>query len=113
MNDKHDSVGDELREISDDLTWYEPDDPTPREKCPCCDYVSLEERNNYLICPICFWEDDGVDIDDPDEHSGPNHMTLREGRRNFLLVGACNENVINDVLPACERSSFEHRPRKV
>ena len=39
--------------------WYSPTDPTPREVCPCCDYVSLAERGAYLICPLCDWEDDG------------------------------------------------------
>ena len=51
--------------------WYEPDDPAPREICPCCDYLSLPERGNDLICPICFWEDDGGDVDALDRRSGP------------------------------------------
>ena len=106
------SAGDELREMADELTWYEPDDPTPRQQCPCCDYISLPERYNYLICPICFWEDDGVDVDDVDAHSGPNHMTLREGRANFLALGACDAKMLKNVLPAAKRALFEHRPRK-
>src|SRR5687767_10862719 len=59
-------------------------------QCPCCDYFTLDERGGYDICPVCFWEDDGQDIDRPDEHSGPNHMTLREGRDNFRRLGACD-----------------------
>jgi len=112
MNDEfHKSAGDELRDMVDDLTWYEPDDPTPREQCPCCDYISLAERFNYLICPICFWEDDGIDVDRLDSGSGPNHMTLREGRSNFLVFGACDEKMLINVLAVAERSAFEHRPR--
>ena len=112
MNDEsHKSAGDELREIADDLSWYEPDDPTPREQCPCCDYISLPERFNYLICPICFWEDDGIDVDHLDSASGPNHMTLREGRSNFLAFGACDKRMLKNVLPVPERTAFEHRPR--
>ena len=52
-------------------------------QCPCCDYFSLDDRGEYSICSVCFWEDSGWDVDCPDKYSGPNHMTLREGRRNF------------------------------
>ena len=52
-------------------------------QCPCCDYFSLDERGGYDICRICFWEDSGQDLDELDEHSGPNHQTLREARANF------------------------------
>ncbi|WP_145252030.1 CPCC family cysteine-rich protein [Aeoliella mucimassa] len=85
----------------------------PREQCPCCDYISLPERNNYLICPICFWEDDGIDVDRLDVHSGPNQMTLRTGRANFQRIGACDEEMLVNVLPAAERDAFEHRSRSL
>jgi hypothetical protein len=97
----------------DMVKWYEPSDPTPRELCPCCDYVSLAERGNYLICPVCFWEDDGVDVDRLDDPSGPNHMTLREGRANFARIGACDEKSVGHVCPAEERTRYEHWPRDV
>ena len=58
----------------------------PRLACPCCGYLTLEERGVYSICRVCFWEDDGSD--NPGAHSGPNHMTLAQGRRNFARFGA-------------------------
>ena len=97
---------------SEVVGWYEPADPTPRCQCPCCDYISLPERNNYLICPVCYWEDDGQDIDQLDETSSPNHgMTLREARANFLTLGACDFKMLKHVLAVGERSQFEHQPR--
>ena len=93
--------------------WYSPADPTPRELCPCCDYVSLPERGNYLICPICFWEDDGLDVDQLDEHSAPNKITLREGRANYAKLGVCDERMISNVCSAEERAKFERRPREI
>jgi len=93
--------------------WYEPEDPTPREQCPCCDYISLAERGNYLICPICFWEDEGGDVDELDSYSGPNHMTLRDGRANFKLFGACDDKMKKNVLPENERKYFEYKPRNL
>ena len=94
--------------------WYEPDDPTPREQCPCCDYISLPERGSYLICPICFWEDDGQDIDQLDCGSGPNHgLTLREGRRNFKEFGVCELEMKKNVISEDERKHFQYVPRDV
>lgn len=36
--------------------------------CPCCGYKTLDEEppGTYDICSIFFWEDDGVQYDDPD-----------------------------------------------
>ena len=93
--------------------WYTPEDPTPRELCPCCDYVSLPERGNYLICRVCFWEDDGQDIDQLDEPSEPNHITLREGRANFERFGACEERFVPNVFSPEELADYERRPRHV
>lgn len=113
MNDESQSAGDELHQMSDDLEWHEPEDRTPREQCPCCDYVTLPERNNYLICPICFWEEDGIDVDRLDIPSGPNHMTLREGRANFQRIGACDQKMLENVMRVADRIAFEYRPRHV
>ena len=91
--------------------WYSPDDPTPRETCPCCDYVTLPERGNYLICPVCRWEDDGLGFDQLDQPSGPNHMTLRDGRANFARFGACAEELLEHVCSPEERARFERQSR--
>jgi hypothetical protein len=93
--------------------WYAPEDPTPREQCPCCDYVSLAERRMYIICKVCFWEDDGLDVDELDEYSGPNHMTLREGRANFQNFGAVEQRLKEYVVSVEERQQYEYRPRNV
>ena len=61
----------------------------PLLACPCCGYLTLEERGGYSICPVCFWEDDGVD--EPSALSGPNHMTLGEGQKSFARLGAVTQ----------------------
>jgi hypothetical protein len=66
-------------------------------RCPCCGYRSLTARAIYEICKVCFWEDDGSD--DPDRMSGPNHMTLSEGRENYAMLGAVTEESRQHVLP--------------
>lgn len=62
------------------------------EKCPCCEYKTLEERRTWDICEVCYWEDDG--IEDLNADSGPNRMTLRQGKENFKKFGACEIELI-------------------
>jgi hypothetical protein len=60
--------------------------------CPCCGHATLTERGGFEICPVCFWEDDGRDNDDADQwRGGPNSVSLREARVNFLRFGASVE----------------------
>ena len=94
------------------LRWHEPGAAAAKEQCPCCDYVTLSTRGYYQICPVCFWEDDGQDVDALDIGSGPNHgITLREGRNNFKQFGSCELAMKKHVLAADERDRFEHKPR--
>ena len=111
---KHKSPSAELCEMADDIEWYEPADPTPKHQCPCCDFITLPERGEYLICPVCFWEDDGQDIDALDEPSGTNHgLTLGRGRSNFQQFGAFQETMVKYVAPIEERHCFEYQPRNI
>ncbi len=55
--------------------------------CPCCGYLTLTPPYDFAICRVCRWEYTGVD---QDIYSGPNHMTLQEGKANFKLHGACD-----------------------
>ena len=60
------------------------------EPCPCCGYrVGL---TSYDICPVCRWEHDPVQFDDPDYPSGANRVSLRQGQRNFIEFGACERS---------------------
>jgi hypothetical protein len=94
--------------------WYVPEDPTPREVCPCCDYVSLPERGQYIICHVCYWEDEGIDVDELDVESGANEsITLREARVNFQRYGAFLEKWAKKVCSRAERERLVRRPRNV
>lgn len=82
-------------------------------QCPCCDHFTLDARGQYDICPVCFWEDDGLDVDELDEHSGPNHLSLREGRSNFAQIGACDQKAVAHVLTPKKRAKFKHESRSI
>lgn len=63
-------------------------------KCPCClNFTLLEGPGYYDICPVCNWEDDMEW--DPAEKSGPNHMTLAEGRRLYEERGYTADHMKN------------------
>ncbi|MFM2477548.1 CPCC family cysteine-rich protein [Celerinatantimonas sp. MCCC 1A17872] len=66
--------------------------------CPCCGYATLAERGNYEICEICFWEDDGQDDDDQlVNRGGPNHISLKQARFNFIVHGASDKQFLTSV----------------
>ncbi len=49
--------------------------------CPCCGYKTLPDRAAYDLCPVCWWEDEGVE---PWEYSAPNGQTLVEAQQEYL-----------------------------
>jgi hypothetical protein len=69
--------------------------------CPCCGYLTLEERGGDEICPVCFWEDDGQYDHDADVvRGGPNYeLSLSQARSNFQRIGAASERVSSFVRP--------------
>ena len=75
-----------LGEILDKQVNVIGDDPI-LYSCPCCGKKTLWKRGEYDICSCCGWEDDGIEEDN--KYSPPNHMTLGQGRRNYLLSGSC------------------------
>lgn len=58
--------------------------------CPCCGYKTYdEEPGHYIICPVCFWEDDPYQRDYPNYEGGANRVSLKKGQQNFIDFGAC------------------------
>jgi len=66
-----------------------------RYPCPCCAYLTLGERppGTFAICPVCFWEDDDVQFQDPGYCGGANAVSLREAQDNFRRFGAAKESL--------------------
>lgn len=49
-------------------------------KCPCCGQTTVGE---YEICDLCSWENDPIQLDDPEYSGGANRMSLNEAREAF------------------------------
>ena len=49
-------------------------------KCPVCGKYEFEKEDDFDICPICSWENDGVQMVDPDYGGGANKMSLNQAR---------------------------------
>lgn len=62
----------------------------PTYPCPCCGYLcySDDPHGSFVICPICGWEADNVQGDDPTYAGGANRTSLLVARRNHFVVGA-------------------------
>ena len=71
----------------------------PLFPCPCCRYHTLAEERRWEICPICFWEDDPLQCDEPDYAGGVNEESLEEARRNFKAFGASSRRDLSNVRP--------------
>jgi hypothetical protein len=67
--------------------------------CPCCGYLTLDERAGFEICPICYWEDDGqTDIDADQVRGGPNReLSLTQARANYQEYGAVSREFVKHV----------------
>jgi hypothetical protein len=65
---------------------------TGRYACPCCSYLTRSEESpgTFVICPVCCWEDDNVQYDDPTYQGGANGVSLDNAIANFRLFGACS-----------------------
>ncbi len=49
--------------------------------CPCCGFLTLEGGyGSYELCPVCNWEDDGVQLANPTSAGGANLRSLAEAQ---------------------------------
>ena len=85
--------------------------PQGSPQCPCCDYYALAARGASEVCPVCYWEDDGQDLDALDVVSERNHITLREARGNFARFGASDQAALPLVARPEERAGVRREVR--
>ena len=68
-------------------------------KCVCCGNYTINDKppGTFEICPICFWEDDNVQFDDPDYAGGANNVSLNIAKENYRIIGAITNHCLEHV----------------
>jgi Cysteine-rich CPCC len=56
--------------------------------CLCCATPVIRERAAYEICPVCGWEDDPAQEQDPDFAGGANTSSLTQARAQWRQKNA-------------------------
>ncbi len=51
--------------------------------CPVCSNFEFPEFDSYRICPVCGWEDDDLQLKNPDYSGGANVESLNEYRKQW------------------------------
>jgi len=69
--------------------------------CPCCGYKTFNNPpdGTYAICAVCYWEDDPVQLKDPNYEGGANSISLKQAQKNFLEFGASRKEMVRCVRP--------------
>ncbi|WP_091358719.1 CPCC family cysteine-rich protein [Amphritea atlantica] len=75
-------------------------------QCPCCENRTLPGDDifpgSFYVCPVCYWEDDNVQYDDPNFSGGANKESLNQARSNYKEFGAINKEMLQYVRPPAE-----------
>jgi len=67
--------------------------------CPVCESHRFRVENDFAICPVCGWENDGVQMSNHDYWGGANKLTVNESKI-FYELSKCPEkkNVLNSII---------------
>ena len=71
----------------------------PVYRCPCCGYRTLEAPAALVLCPVCWWEDDGQEDEDAAEVrlTVNGVLSLDEARLHFQECGASHPRFLRYV----------------
>lgn len=69
-----------------------------RFTCPCCGYLSFSGwPGSYDVCHVCYWEDDSIQMLNPEYRGGANTPSLFEAQANYRRYGAVDEEFVKNV----------------
>lgn len=52
-------------------------------KCPVCGKYEFDSDGSFEICEVCGWQDDPVQMENPDESMCANQMSLNEAKAAY------------------------------
>lgn len=64
--------------------------PDTPHKCPICHKYEFKNIGCFDICPFCGWEDDDVQLNEPDYAGGANELSLNAYREKYEKLIAEN-----------------------
>ncbi|MEV6102784.1 CPCC family cysteine-rich protein [Nocardia sp. NPDC051981] len=80
----------------------------PAYPCPACGHRVFDQPPGcHLVCPVCFWEDDGVQLRWPTLALGANRVSLVDAQRNVIAFGAYDEHARGFVRPATAEEAMD------
>ncbi|NLX83524.1 MAG: hypothetical protein GXZ04_06900 [Clostridiales bacterium] len=54
--------------------------------CPVCLQSIFEEEGDHAVCPVCRWENDGLQGYNHNYWGGANHLSVNEARLEYFLL---------------------------
>ncbi len=67
-------------------------------QCACCQHFTLDsEQGHFDICPVCYWQDDEIQLSKPDYQGGANTISLNRARLNYKKIGAIQDCYLSHV----------------
>ena len=77
-------------------------------KCHCCESFTLQENPKdptFEICPVCYWENDPLQNENPEYSGGANRVSLIQAQKNFKEFGACDKDSLPYVRKPLEEEA--------
>lgn len=72
------------RKNNPEWTWIEANAPDPiPHMCPVCGKYEFPDYNSFDICSYCGWEDDNVQLNDPNYSGGANNLSLKDYKKQY------------------------------
>ena len=83
MNDYRKDYQNKLIDNPDSDYSEENRPPRVSHTCPVCEKYEFEDEDCFDICPFCGWEDDSIQLEDPDYDGGANTLSLNQYREEY------------------------------
>jgi hypothetical protein len=99
-----------MKRMVEGETFWSPVPASPiKHPCPCCGYQTLREPppGTFETCPVCRWEDDNIQFEDPTYEGGANRVSLRQARKNFRRHGVSDKRRRHSARPP----NLDEQPR--
>ena len=80
--------------------------------CPVCEEFSFEIPDDFDICHICGWENDGLQRDQKDYWGGANSLSVNEAKVVYsLLQNEGSKSKVSEIIERYEQSNREIRTK--